>query len=341
LAPRRARQPLPTHNPLQLGARRLSDVEEFRNLFGRWNGEFRQLSRGKFDGVIHVAAGGLLRAFHAETNQAVLTRGSDSASFVTFIPITPRNEATVWQGRRLSTGQLIVKSPEVEYDNLTGRDTVIHSLLVPEQALRQAARVLTGREVGADINSWVAIRPSPERMRQFERGLATLLAASVGSTGALATPHSPTLEIECLRRLIDVLVDRATGAAMPRCAGSRSMLVKRAVSFMHDRLDRPLSALELCAELGVSDRMLRRAFQEAFGLGPLAYFRVMRLHAVRAALKSARGGDESVVRLARHWGFNRLGSFAAEYQRQFGELPSETLGVRGWPGVQQMTQLRI
>jgi AraC family ethanolamine operon transcriptional activator len=122
---------------------------------------------------------------------------------------------------------------------------------------------------------------------------------------------------------------------------SRSVPVRRTIDFHHERLDQPLTALDLCAELGVSDRMLRRACREAFGLGPLVYFRLMRMHEVRAALRAARGGDLAVADIVRRWGFHGLGAFAAEYRRQFGELPSETLGVRGWPGVQQMNRRRF
>ena len=84
-----------------------------------------------------------VRVFEAETNQSILTRGMDG-EFATFIPITPRNEATLWRGRNLSTGQMIVKLPEAEYHNLTARNTAIRALLVPVQLLEEATRILTG-----------------------------------------------------------------------------------------------------------------------------------------------------------------------------------------------------
>jgi AraC family ethanolamine operon transcriptional activator len=175
-------------------------------------------------------------------------------------------------------------------------------------------------------------------MSRFERTLTTLLTQSLRHPGILGSPEGDLLEGVCLRALIDALADSSVDVKTRLRPVSRSKLVRLAVDFMHDRLDKPLTALELCAELGVSDRMLRRAFREEFGLGPLAYFRLMRMHEVRAALRAARGGDEAVTDIVRRWGFHRLGPFAAEYRRQFGELPSETLGVRGWPGVKAMTR---
>jgi len=78
----------------------------------------------------------------------------------------------------------------------------------------------------------------------------------------------------------------------------------------------------------VSDRLLRLAFHEAHGMGPLAFFRLMRLHAVRDALRDAQGRDLRVADIFRQLGVTRPGAFAGEYRRHFGELPSEALGLR-------------
>ena len=319
----------------------MNDFEDIYAVFGQWDGDFRQMSRGKFQGRILVADGQLARVFQAEASQSLLTRGMDSTSYATFIPITARNEETRWQGRTLSRGQLIIKGPEVEYNNQTRRDCAIRSLLVPLGNIRHAARILSGKEADGAISSWAAIRPSPGAMGRFEKALAALLASSMREPGFLRSPRGYALESECLRRLIDVVSDPTSEESTPLYWADRSRLVKRAVDLMHERLEQPLTALYLCAQLEVSDRVLRRAFRESFGLGPLAYFRVMRLHAVRTALRAARGGDEGVANIVRRWGFNRLGSFADEYRLHFGELPSEALGVRGQPGVQRRVRAEL
>jgi AraC family ethanolamine operon transcriptional activator len=82
--------------------------------------------------------------------------------------------------------------------------------------------------------------------------------------------------------------------------------------------------LDLCRELAVSERALHYAFQEVRRLSPMAYFRAVRLNAVRQELKAA-AGTATVREVARRWGFWHTGKFAAAYRRQFGELPSQTL----------------
>ena len=315
----------------------LNDFEGFANVFARWNGRFQQMSRGSFQGAIRVVSGQRVRLFQAETNQSILTQGMDNASLATFIPITPRNEGTVWQGKRLSAGQLIVKSPDAEYHNRTAHDTVLRALLVPVETIRSATRILTGSDPNETMPLWRAPRIAPEKMERFQQSFTELLTTSLDAPELVGGPQARALEMECLRRLIDMLEASSTATRLPLGPQHRARLASRAVEYMQEHLEQPLSALDMCAEFDTSDRMLRRAFLEAFGLGPMAYFRVTRLHAARSSLKAARGRDESVAEIARRWGFHRLGSFASEYRRHFGELPSHTLGVRGWPGVQNET----
>lgn len=94
---------------------------------------------------------------------------------------------------------------------------------------------------------------------------------------------------------------------------------------MRTQLGGGLGAIDLCRELGVSDRTLRLAFRERYGLGPMAYYKCLRLNAVRTAMRATP--LVPIADVARGYGFHHLGNFAADYRRHFGERPSET--VRG------------
>ena len=313
--------------PVRVLSRRLSDFSEFSEVFAQWKGQFCQMSRGQFRGSIHVVAGQNVRVFEAVTNQSILTRGMDG-EFATFIPITPRNEATIWRGRNLSAGQMIVKRPEAEYHNLTARNTAIRALLVPAQLLEESTRILTGGKVDFQFPTWDAPQVPKGAMARLERGLAELMAGALKNPALLGSKEGKALEMDCLRRVIDAVASSRMMEDNSLIQVRRVELVRQAVDYMHAHLDQPLTAFDLCSALDTSDRTLRRAFCETYNLGPLAYFRVIRLHAVREALQAARGSEDSVACIARRWGFHRLGSFASEYRVQFGELPSHTLGVR-------------
>lgn len=79
----------------------------------------------------------------------------------------------------------------------------------------------------------------------------------------------------------------------------------------------------MCAAADVSWRTLNYAFRELIGVTPKQYLQATRLDGVRRELHR-RGTRAMITDIANHWGFWHMGQFAADYRRQFGELPSET-----------------
>jgi AraC family ethanolamine operon transcriptional activator len=81
----------------------------------------------------------------------------------------------------------------------------------------------------------------------------------------------------------------------------------------------------LCERSGASERTLRHAFQQRFGVSPRTYLQALRLNGARHELRTAEPSAETVTRVAQRWGFTNSGDFAAAYARIFGEWPSDTL----------------
>jgi AraC-like DNA-binding protein len=106
---------------------------------------------------------------------------------------------------------------------------------------------------------------------------------------------------------------------------SRSYLVQRAEKLALAYDDKPLQVSALSRALGVSERTLRKLFNEIHGRPPSRHLRMLRLSEVRRALLSARGQPVTVTEIATDFGFAELGRFAVEYRKAFGESPSETL----------------
>ena len=63
-------------------------------------------------------------------------------------------------------------------------------------------------------------------------------------------------------------------------------------------------------------------------MSPRAYLAAMRLDGVRRELVPT-DPPAKVADVANRWGFWHMGQLAADYRKQFGELPSETLRRRG------------
>ena len=112
------------------------------------------------------------------------------------------------------------------------------------------------------------------------------------------------------------------------CPGLRELAIKRALEYLRSTDSTDLSIPDLCHAIGVQQRTLEYSFHDTFGLSPLAYLRLMRLHAARQLLMAGRPGETSVAAAACRNGFFELGRFSVVYARTFGEKPSQTLSRR-------------
>ncbi len=107
---------------------------------------------------------------------------------------------------------------------------------------------------------------------------------------------------------------------------NRELIISHAEAIMNDwDPEARLEIEDLGCELGISRRTFHHAFREHLGIGPVAFYRLKRLHALRASLKVAERGKMLVADVAHLHGFFEIGRMAGYYKEIFGELPSETL----------------
>ncbi|MFO0807790.1 MAG: helix-turn-helix domain-containing protein [Gemmataceae bacterium] len=300
---------------------RLTDFEQASSLFSTWQGRFEQITNGHFEGTLRVVRGRVIRVVAIAANQSVLLRGRDAAGLLSVYPVVAGSARNVWQCRRLSPGQLVVHGIDAETDHYSARRADGLGASLRPEALEEAARVVLNSDVTPLSHTWAVLAPQPVAFANLNRGLTRLLAAGVADPSLLGTPEGHQFEQECVRSLVASLFPasaRRSEVSLPR----RSRLIRRAEEFMRARLSDPVGAIDLCRELGASDRSLRFAFSERYGLGPIAYYKSLRLNAVRSTLRANPLVAVAVV--ARQFGFHHLGNFAADYRRLFGERPSET-----------------
>jgi AraC-like DNA-binding protein len=151
----------------------------------------------------------------------------------------------------------------------------------------------------------------------------------------------PTAEARTLPRAIAEILRHSTRKSTSlkeRAADARYLQVQLIEEFMWQHLDEPLTLAMLAHAASCNVRSLVYAFKRSFGLGPLTYFKLQRLNAVRNRL--AAGLPTSILDAAADYGFWHMGHFSADYRTLFGVSPSQTrsaaMGVsnfpRGWPG---------
>lgn len=94
--------------------------------------------------------------------------------------------------------------------------------------------------------------------------------------------------------------------------------------YIQAHLTHPITLTQLEAVSGMTSRSLRYGFQKRFGCSPMQWVQAQRLELAYRQLLGAKPTD-TVTRVAYAAGITRLGTFARDYFRRFGERPSETL----------------
>lgn len=316
--------------PAETIARRLihfSDSGQLADFFVGWNGKFEQISTGNFAGSLDVVKGASVRVVSAQFNQKLLVRGHAAPGLCSFYLVERGNADSLWHGRQLSPGQIVMHGPQGTTDHRTARRSIDYGLTMAAEEFHESVRTLLGATHPAIPNSWGAFDTKPDAHSTLHQRMCRLLNYHAFNSMQPISPESRQIEQECVRSVVQALFEEGRSCEPQLSFPSRAALVRKADDLMRSRIGEPLGAIDLCAQLGVSDRTLRLAFRERFGLGPMAYFQAIRLNAVRAALQSATIGD-GIAPIAQRHGFCHLGNFAAAYRRLFGERPSATFKNR-------------
>ncbi|MFG1663992.1 helix-turn-helix transcriptional regulator [Streptomyces sp. Y7] len=109
-------------------------------------------------------------------------------------------------------------------------------------------------------------------------------------------------------------------------ADAHSATLRRAIAYIEDHADQPITVADIAAATHVTVRTLQYAFRRRLDTTPLGYVRRVRLAHAHRDLLAARPGDDSTVgAIAARWGFPHPGRFSALYRDMYGTSPSRTL----------------
>lgn len=188
----------------------------------------------------------------------------------------------------------------------------------------------------ATFTSWLnriltAAGPSDRRRRSANKTGETLgrrIIRKARPNPQKAERLTELLERQLPERLLDLCKTPRRKLPSLRGGASRHRIVARALEFLSDCSPEMPSVGDLCEATGAKQRTLEYAFEERFGLSPLRFVRVHRLHQARRELAAAQPGMTRVADVAVAHGFHHLSRFSQEYKRLFGEKPSQTLARR-------------
>lgn len=302
-------------------ALQLTEAEQLAQFFANWQGQIEQISGGRFEGRLRVVGGNAIRVATVAFNQRVALRGRDSSRQIAVYPVIDRRSTNSWLGNRLRPGQIVVGGPDHEIIRCSPKEASDWSVHLQAEVLTDAARGVKNADVLASPCTSMVYTVPPDALAEFMRRLKRMLDMGLADPAFPESIECQRLEQECIQTLATALLQRADPPERFTFS-TRSQLVSRAEEFLRARLGDPVGMFDLCSAIGASDRTLRLAFREHFGVGPMTYFKLRRLNAVRSRLR--KDPKVSIREAAEEFGFRHQGNFAADYRRTFGESPSET-----------------
>jgi AraC family ethanolamine operon transcriptional activator len=308
---------------------RFNDFELFREATQRWDLDFRQLGRGPLRAEVSQAGVGSALVMQVALNRGVDQRGSAPPGIRNFGFIEEGVTGVRWCDRPLSGRELTSFGRGGEFQAVSGPSFAAHTISLSEERIAEVAATLEDPRLEALLAEEGArvTRCDPAALDELRWALRRVGEATAsGPSGEAFRGLRDELESEIPARLLKALVS-AFGEVSPPSFGARELAIRRALPYIESQRDGLISLADLCRATRLSRRTLHYAFKEHFGVTPKAYLTAIRLDGIRRELVAGEV-PVKVVEVANRWGFWHMGHFAAHYRRQFGELPSDTLGRR-------------
>ena len=317
--PETPRTPLIHAAQLQFGS-----FDGFAEATRGWDLDWRQLDRGRLKANLIRVAGPGASILRVALDRSFLQTGGSPPGMLTFGLLGESVGEIAWYRGRASADNLLVFKSGGEYDSVSQPNFSAHTLSFSEEHLDRVAADLDlpvalapYRQGGIALHvDRAAVSDLRRRLRELDRAVAE--GTNRTETGWIRNE----LEHEIPARLIRILSTDPAETSL-RTDRRRVLAAQRARDHIDAHADEPPAIQEVCQAAGVSWRTLNYVFRDIFDVTPKEYLQATRLDGVRKELRQA-GPDTTIGDIANRWGFWHMGQFAADYKRQFGELPSET-----------------
>jgi AraC family ethanolamine operon transcriptional activator len=300
------------------------DADELQDVARVWSLDFRPMTRTCGVNELLQTIDSTTMLGYVHTAPQISQRGVSPVGMRSFALIGRRSPDIVWCGMPAGADTLLCFDAGGGFESWSPPGFEVHTLSVDVEHL-DALAVNLGVGSVDELESGACVIPlEPSRAEvlraRFERATRAVVDDGSAMRGAAVRE---TLEVDLPAAMLRAALPRRRPS--PRVgADLRGRALRRALDFIEANAARAPRVSELCAVVGASERTLRYAFQDRFGMSPKACLQAVRLNGVRRELR--RSADRAmIVDTANRWGFWHMGQLAVDYRRLFGELPSETV----------------
>lgn len=303
------------------------DADELCYAARAWDLDFRPLEQAPGTSRLVQTIDPAASLGYAHLAPRVEQRGASPTGMRTFALLGRDAPDVIWCGATVDADTLMSFDSGGDFECSSPAGFSVHTLSVSIEGLDELARIQGLGSVERLGRSARTIPLPPGQADWLRRSLEEVTRRIERDPAAAGRPGVREL---AEHELPAAMLHAAIGDSLSPRAGDRSTregALHRALDFIEANARRAPRVAELYTASGTSERTLRYAFQERFGLSPKEYLQAVRLNGVRRDLRHSR--DRATISdTANRWGFWHMGQFAADYRRLFGELPSQTVSTK-------------
>ncbi len=308
------------------------DVDDFIRTARDWNLDIKQIERGKFRSDLTQFGIERVQFTYGKFNLATHQQGNPPSDLRTFAILADRPKdqipnSFVWRRMAIPTNAVMAFPPCGELDAICQVGFSVFTLSFSEELLADICRSEELSDLDKRLYGKEIVEVEFSEMQRFRRYLHLLCHQLKKDPRIVANPSfHHELQFKLPRELILMLSSSRAINAKP-LNRMRDVALKRVEDCLKAFPHQPHTVRDLCRVAHVSERTLRYAFVERFGISPKSYLMALRLNGVRRDLHTSDPSSTKIRDLAIKWGFWHMSQFAADYRSLFGELPSDTMNL--------------
>jgi len=303
-------------------AGRFAELDQLTQVAAAWDVDFRQVGKGKLNATLAQATGESWSLAMACFDRPTFQRGTTVAGMRTFAILDSHASEQEWCGRIFSPDTIAVFAGDGAFQAISQPGFDVHTLSFSDEKLASACERLGVPDVTEKLLSRATVLQIDRRQTRELRHLVKSALQALCEKGLEYSDWDGGEHIgdKISEHLVLLLTDSSYLSYTPS-QRLRSRAIHSAFEVIEAGLANGISVREVIKATGVSRRTLEYAFRNRYNFSPKEFINSQRMVMVRRELLSQPG---TVTEIASQWGYWHMGQFARDYQRQFGELPSQT-----------------
>ncbi len=303
-----------------------TNFEVFSSALSGYDIDVQQIGRGSFSAFLQQIQYGPVSINRFTTTLRFEANGKPPPGVRTFGVPTANCQPFVWRDQQTSGNTIQIYKPSTELALITNPKFEATDISISENDFNNLNRLWGFPNLENLIDNREMLECDPAKMYCL-RNMLEHICSTLDNE-----PDRLKQDIE-LQNMVNYQVPYLLAEALITSAAhkvkttacKRNQTLKTAVDYIHSSVNKAISIEKLCQDTGINNRTLQRAFLDQYGMTPKFYLQSQRLNNVYKALLHSDPETTKIIDIAISQGYWHMSQFAADYHRQFGELPSATL----------------